>query len=122
MREDRKSSFVSVALRNASFGDFKGILKNISLNGAAIKTQQRVPVGTDLEFRLGTGIWQQASVRWLRDGQIGIEFDKPISEQEAGEAIQPSPVAAPALPFYAESLIAHCKTIRPITPNSAARH
>ena len=122
MREDRKSGFVSIALRNASFGDFKGILKNISLTGAAIKTQQRVPVGTYLEFRLGAGIWLTAFVRWLRDGQIGIEFDEPISEQEAREAIQPRPVAAPVLPIYAESLIAHCKTIRPITPNSATRH
>lgn len=122
MREHRKSGFVSVALRNASLGDFKGILKNISLTGAAIKTQQRFPVGTYLEFRLGMGIWLKACVRWLSDGQIGIEFDEPISEQEARETIQPRPVASPVLPIYAESLIAHCKTIRPVTPNMASRH
>ena len=54
------------------------LIKNISEGGMMIRPYCALTEGTELTIELKTGFLVTCTVAWLRDGSVGVEFDRPV--------------------------------------------
>ena len=80
LRLERLDTFEPVEIkRGKGIPSTAGILKDISQNGARISLVQgtELPNLVEIEFQL-LGLIVQAHIRWRRNNEIGVQFEKPI--------------------------------------------
>ena len=79
-RLQRLDTFEPVGINCGNgFSTTAGVLKDISRNGARILLAQgtKLPNLVEIEFHL-LGLVVQAHIRWHRNNEIGVRFEKPI--------------------------------------------
>ena len=54
------------------------LIKNISEGGMMIRPYCELAEGTELTIELKTGFLVSCTVSWLREGSVGLEFDRPV--------------------------------------------
>ncbi|MCH2164384.1 MAG: hypothetical protein MK098_07000 [Marinovum sp.] len=64
-------------------GESPATVRNYSQTGVCIGTDNPLPRGTRILITLLHNAWV-AKVAWTRDGMMGAQFDRPLSQQEMG--------------------------------------
>ncbi len=69
------------------------LIKNISEGGMMIRPYCELTEGTELKIELKTGFSVTCEVSWIRDGSVGVEFDRPVDIVEilSGSSDGPRP-------------------------------
>jgi hypothetical protein len=81
-------------------------LRNISVQGAKIESEQELRAGSEVELDLGESGFEMAEVRWSKDGHVGLRFAgdfnvgalTPATEEPASEMLKPAYLQTELLP------------------------
>jgi PilZ domain len=64
----------------------KALIRDVSVHGCSLDTDAAwLRLGQFVSLRLSTEWTIQAIVRWSRDGRVGVEFLRPITDADARE-------------------------------------
>lgn len=75
---DRVPIGASVGVRNQLMGRERGIIKNLSVGGCAIVAPGVYPNGSRIFITIANFQPFVGQVVWCRDGEIGLQFEKPL--------------------------------------------
>ena len=85
--ETRDNVFVKARCRTSRWHVADAALSDISAKGCCITTRTGLQVGQAVEVRNGSSKGLGGTVRWVRDLQAGIEFDKPLGEDQLAQLL-----------------------------------
>jgi hypothetical protein len=77
-REQRSTRLVKLELSNDRVGNMTATIRNITRNGAGIKTDTQLMAGESVTISIAHLDPFAAIVRWYKLGSAGLEFEKPF--------------------------------------------
>jgi len=81
-------------------GQVKGArLRNISSGGALVEAREEIPVDADIQLDFGAGGLVDATVRWTKGTQFGVQF-KETFDLRLLQLAKPAPKSAVVAPNY----------------------
>ena len=79
-RDDKRhKAILRLGIVQSARGSDLCLVKNLSSGGLMARVHRDLPVGETLKFELREGQQLSGTLRWARDGHVGVEFDEPIS-------------------------------------------
>lgn len=97
-RQAKRSRVLLSARLQTPSGELDVRLRDLSRKGALLECAVMPPVGSEVVFERGATI-VPARVAWSGAGRIGIEFHRPIDENELLVQLKRASVAAPQQRF-----------------------
>jgi hypothetical protein len=80
-RSSERFDAEGTVLRHAGHGPSRHMLSDLSVNGCRLSgIEQQIAVGSNVQLTLLSSIDVAGTVRWAKDGNVGIEFDDRLSE------------------------------------------
>jgi hypothetical protein len=77
-RAQRHARLVKLQLSNARIGNCTATIRNITENGAGIKSETQLMTGEAVKIAIGNFEPIGAVVRWYKQGSAGLEFETPF--------------------------------------------
>ena len=79
-RDDKRhKAILRIGIVRSRFGNDLCLVKNLSSGGLMARVHRVMPIDEALTFELREGQRLDGTLRWARDGHIGVEFVEPIS-------------------------------------------
>ena len=96
-RASRRTMMRKIVLNNSG-NKYEAMIRNISATGALVEGLWEVPEGTVFQIRMADDCEVLATVRWCRNGRMGIEFHDTLVFDDAGRVACALPDAEKAAP------------------------
>ena len=87
-RSDREQVFVKARCRTSRWHVGDASLSDISSHGCCVVTRAALVEGQSIDIRYGSNKGLPATVRWVKGLSAGIEFDKPLADDDLEELLR----------------------------------
>lgn len=94
----RRQLNLQVSAREPASTSILVVVRNLSISGLLIETDEKLAIGDVIEFELPVAGSRLASVVWARSNQFGCKFNEPISQGSVSAALLQSPIEGSAWP------------------------
>lgn len=94
----RRQLNLRVNAREPASSSILVVVRNLSISGLLIETDEKLAIGDVIEFELPVAGSRLASVVWTRSNQFGCKFSEPISQGSVSAALLQSPIEGRAWP------------------------
>lgn len=94
----RRQLNLRVSAREPASSSILVVVRNLSISGLLIETDEKLAIGDVIEFELPVAGCRLASVVWMGSNQFGCKFSEPISQGSVSAALLQSPIEGRAWP------------------------
>ena len=89
-REPRHAATASVTLSCPGLGMFQGVLVDLSINGARIRTRAKVAIDSPILLEIDAMPLLSGTIIWLEGGELGMCFDRQLHEAVLDHLVEKS--------------------------------